>query len=170
MGKTAVARAGKGGTKQGGGRWILPIALFKLVKALLLILVGVGVLSLVHKDATATIARWIAAVRVDPDNRFIHSLLVKSSLWDDKMLEEAGAGTFIYAALFLVEGIGLLLRKRWAEYFTVVITGSFIPLEVYELVDRFTIVKMVAIVVNIAMVWYLIVQLRSGKRGSEHRA
>jgi uncharacterized membrane protein (DUF2068 family) len=52
----------------------------------------------------------------------------------------------------------------------VVITGSFIPLEVYELVDRFTIVKMVAIVVNIAMVWYLIVQLRSGKRGSEHRA
>ncbi len=51
-------------------------------------------------------------------------------------------GTFLYAGLFLIEGTGLLLRKHWAEYFTIITTGLFIPLEVYELARHFTVVKL----------------------------
>ncbi len=70
------------------------------------------------------------------------------------------AGTFFYAALLSTEGIGLLLRKHWAEYFTVITTAALIPLEVYELIRHFTAVKVVVLVINIAIVWYLVLRLR----------
>jgi uncharacterized membrane protein (DUF2068 family) len=60
----------------------------------------------------------------------------------------------------LIEGVGLLLRQRWAEYFTVLVTGSFVPLELYELTRRSTVTRMLLIGVNVAVVWYLVVHMR----------
>ena len=79
---------------------------------------------------------------------------------DARQLRAIGAGTLVYAALLLTEGIGLLLRRRWAEYFTVIVTGSFIPIEVYELTRRLTGTRLALLGVNVAVVWYLIVVLR----------
>jgi uncharacterized membrane protein (DUF2068 family) len=56
--------------------------------------------------------------------------------------------------------VGLLLRRRWAEYFTVIVTGSFIPLELYELTRRISVIRFVVLAVNVAIVWYLIAVLR----------
>ena len=70
-------------------------------------------------------------------------------------------GTFLYAGLFTTEGIGLLLRKRWAEYFTIVTTGGLIPLEIYELWRHFTAAKTVVALINLAIVWYLVSRVRS---------
>lgn len=78
-----------------------------------------------------------------------------------KQLKELSAGTFLYAGLFLTEGIGLLLRKHWAEYFVIISTGAFIPLEVYELVRHFTAVKLGVMAVNVFIVWYLVLRVRS---------
>ena len=75
-------------------------------------------------------------------------------------LEEISVGSFFYAALLLTEGTGLLLRKRWAEYFTVIITASLMPLEFYELIEKFTLTRVAVIILNAVIVWYLIVQLR----------
>jgi uncharacterized membrane protein (DUF2068 family) len=69
-------------------------------------------------------------------------------------------GTFFYAGLFLVEGIGLLLLKRWAEIFTVIVTASFIPLEIYHLTRQFSVMKIMVILVNTAIVVYLLWRLR----------
>jgi uncharacterized membrane protein (DUF2068 family) len=69
-------------------------------------------------------------------------------------------GTFIYAAIFLTEGTGLALSKRWAEYFTIITTASFLPLELYEIIHRATIAKGVALVINIVVVIYLVRELR----------
>ena len=65
----------------------------------------------------------------------------------------------------LTEGAGLLFRKRWAEYFTVVMTGVFIPLEVYELVKRYTTLRLGVLALNAAVLGYLISKLRE-KNGS----
>ena len=70
-------------------------------------------------------------------------------------MKEISAGTFFYVTLLLTEGIGLLLRKKWAEYFTIAMTNSFIPFEVYELIKRFTFAKVCVIAINVAAVWYL---------------
>jgi uncharacterized membrane protein (DUF2068 family) len=64
----------------------------------------------------------------------------------------------------LTEGIGLLLRRRWAEYFTVIVTGSFIPLELYELSRHISMTRLIVVAINVAVVWYLIVVLRRGGR------
>jgi uncharacterized membrane protein (DUF2068 family) len=78
-------------------------------------------------------------------------------------LRAASVGTFIYSALLLTEGIGLVLRKRWAEYFTIITTAGLIPLEIYEIVHHLTIAKIVVFAVNAAIVVYLIVRVRSQK-------
>jgi uncharacterized membrane protein (DUF2068 family) len=78
-----------------------------------------------------------------------------------KQLRELSVGTFIYAGLFMTEGLGLLLRKRWAEYFTIVTTGGLIPVEIYELARHFTMAKTIVAVVNILIVWYLVARVRS---------
>jgi uncharacterized membrane protein (DUF2068 family) len=150
-----VKRRRKGGARRKRNRWLLLIAVFKFFKGTLLLLVGIGALSLMNKEIAAHFARWTAAMRVDPDNHFIHGLIGKLSFVSDRQLEEVSAGTFFYAALMLTEGLGLWLQKRWAEYFTIFATGSFIPLEVYELYKHLSATKVAVLVVNIAVVAYL---------------
>ncbi|MGH7524549.1 MAG: DUF2127 domain-containing protein [Gemmatimonadales bacterium] len=71
-----------------------------------------------------------------------------------------GGGAFLYSALFLTEGIGLWRQRRWAEYLTVVATASFIPFEVFELIQRITVPRIAALVINIAVLVYLIWKLK----------
>jgi uncharacterized membrane protein (DUF2068 family) len=143
-----------------GDKWIRVIALFKLVKAVLLIIVGIGVLKLLHRDVAQVIENWINLLQVDPGNRYIQNILRQLWFVDDRKLKEISAGTFCYAALFLIEGTGLLLRKRWAEYFTIAVTASFLPFEVYEMVHEPSVVKAAVIITNIAIVVYLSVRVR----------
>ena len=103
---------------------------------------------------------WISVLRVDPDNRFIHSALVKIFNVTPKQLKELSAGTFIYAAIFLTEATGLLTHKHWAEYMTLISTALFIPLELWEIHLHFTLLKLAVTVVNLAIVWYLAVRLK----------
>jgi uncharacterized membrane protein (DUF2068 family) len=145
---------------QSHSRGLMLIAAFKLLKGIALIAVGVGALHLLHRDVATVVDHWINAFRVDPHNRFIHWLLAKVPMVDDKKLKELSVGTFIYAAVFLTEGTGLALHKRWAEYFTIITTGSFLPLEVYEVIHHATVAKGVALVINIAVVIYLVRELR----------
>jgi len=142
------------------------IAAFKLFKGLVLIAVGVGALKLLNKDLATEVYRWANAFRVDPANHYVQRLLERFSfLDDDKKLKELSVGTFFYAALFLTEGTGLLLRKHWAEYFTVIVTGSFIPLETYELIRRATFIKGTVLLLNVAVAVYLAVHLWRDRRG-----
>jgi len=67
-----------------------------------------------------------------------------------------GLVALAYAAVFATEGIGLWLQKYWAEWFTVVATGSLVPLEIYEAVHRFSGFKLFALIANIAIVAYLV--------------
>ena len=139
------------------------IGLFKLAKAILLIAAGIGALRLLHKDVAGTVLHWVNVLRVDPDNRFIHRILAKIFRVTPKQLKELSVGTFFYASLLLTEGIGLLLRKHWAEYFTVITTATLLPLEIYELIERLTAAKVAVLVINVAIVVYLIVRLRRHK-------
>jgi len=142
---------------------VLLIGLFKLLKGLMLVAVGIGALRLLHRDVARVVEHWVELLRVDPENRFIHRLLVRIFAVSPRQLKELSIGTFFYAALLLTEGVGLLMRKHWAEYFTVITTAALIPLELYELAEKFTIVKVAVTLVNVAIVWYLIRELRRGK-------
>lgn len=137
------------------------IGVFKLVKSLLLIVVGIGAIKFLHKDVANTVLHWIEVLRVDPDNRLVHGILVRIFRLTPHQLKELSLGTFLYAGLFATEGMGLLLRKRWAEYFTIVTTGGLIPLEIFEITRHFTVAKLVIGLVNVLIVWYLVARVRS---------
>ena len=132
------------------------IAAFKLFKGLLLFAAGFGALRLLHKDVALVVYRWLDAFRVDPGNRYIHRLMAHVANLDEKRLRELSIGTFFYSAVLLCEGTGLWLGKRWAEYFTILATASFIPLEIYELHRRLTVPRATLLILNVAIVVYLI--------------
>jgi uncharacterized membrane protein (DUF2068 family) len=143
------------------------IGTLKLFKALLLLVVGIGAIKFLHKDVVSTVMHWTQVLRVDPDNRFVHGLLVKIFRVTPKQLKELSVGTLLYAGLFATEGVGLLLQKRWAEYFTILTTSAFIPLEIYELALHFTVTKLILGFVNVLIVWYLVARVRSRRTVSE---
>ena len=140
------------------------IAAFKLAKGLALVAAGFGLLKLMRHDVAATAAHWVHALRVDPNNRFIYRIMEKLPEVNRRRLEEIGVGTFFYAAVFFTEGVGLALGKRWAEYFTIIVTGSFLPLEVYELSRRLTVIRSVVLAANLAVLAYLIARVREYRK------
>src|ERR1700738_4893643 len=132
------------------------IAFFKFVKALLLILTGVGALNLLHKDVPSVLDHWITVFGMDPDNQYIDKLLEKAASLTPHKLKLAGVASFIYAGLFLIEGTGLLLEKRWGERISIIIAGSFLPLEIYEIYRDVNAIKIALLIINIAVVAYLL--------------
>jgi uncharacterized membrane protein (DUF2068 family) len=144
-------------------RGLYLIAAFKLFKGLVLFAVGIGALRLLNNGVAAEVYRWANAFRVDPNNHYLQRLLLRFSILDDKRLKELSVGTFFYSALLLTEGLGLLLRKRWAEYFTIIATASFIPLEVYELTRRASLARGVVLLLNLGAVVYLAISLRRNR-------
>jgi uncharacterized membrane protein (DUF2068 family) len=142
------------------GQGLRIIAAFKLLKACSLVALGVGALKLLHKDVAGLVEHWINVFQVDPRNHFINLVLMKLSNFDDRRLKELSVGTFIYAGIFLVEGLGLALQKRWAEYFTIITTSSLLPIEIYELLKRVSLGRGLALAINLAVVAYLILELR----------
>jgi uncharacterized membrane protein (DUF2068 family) len=137
------------------------IAWFELVKGSLVAIGALGLLTMIHKDVGETVNEAVLRLRVDPDNHYIHALITRLSGTTPRQLEAVSAGSFLYAALRYVEGIGLIWRQRWAAYVTVIGTAAFIPLEVVELARRVSWPKLVVIAMNVAVVWYLIARLRS---------
>jgi len=143
------------------GRGLRVIAAFKLLKGFALLAVGIGALKLLHQDVATVVAHWINLIRGDSQNHLINRLLEKLTLLDEKRLKELSAGTFFYAALFFTEGFGLAMEKRWAEYLTIVSTSSLLPLEIYELAKHASIGRATALLINLAVVAYLVFELRS---------
>jgi uncharacterized membrane protein (DUF2068 family) len=143
-------------TQPRGGKTVLAIALFKFAKGAVLLAVAFGAMSLFHKDVASHVELWLNQLRIDPDNRYIGALLSKLQLVHTKELKELsilGAG---YAGLFLTEGTGLLFRRRWAEWLTIVSTSLFMPLEIFELTREFTVLRLLLLLVNAAVVLFLV--------------
>lgn len=132
------------------------VAVFKLLKAALLILAGIGILKLVHTNPVAQLDHWVARLGLDPGGRFINHLIERVINIPPHRIRELGVGTFIYAGLFLTEGIGLWMLKRWAEWFTVIATGSLVPIECYEIYQHPDLAKIAVLILNIAIVVYLV--------------
>lgn len=121
-------------------------------------------LYLTRHDAAQTLARWIMQLHLRPGRHWVDGLLATVLDANPHTLRAIEVGTFLYAAVFLVEGVGLLLRRRWAEYLTVIATASLLPLEVYELVERVRTARALIVVANLAIVLYLIARLRGERR------
>lgn len=139
---------------------LLLIAITKLLKAVFLLALAAAMLRLVHRDVQEVLHRWAREVRVDPGSHFLTEAISKVAGVGDRQLEVMAVGAVLYAALFATEGTGLLLRKVWAEYLTVVSTALLLPIEIYELTRHTTAIRIGILVANVAIVIYLIWRLK----------
>jgi uncharacterized membrane protein (DUF2068 family) len=138
-------------------QWLILIAAYKLVQALLFTAIGVGALRLLHQDIGDLLAQLADHMRFNPESRFVNFVLDRASLLDDPLLRRIGAAAFSYAALGMAEGIGLYLEKVWAEYLTLAITASFLPWEIFEVCRKLTYVRVGLLAVNSLVLFYLLV-------------
>ncbi|MGA2086539.1 MAG: DUF2127 domain-containing protein [Terracidiphilus sp.] len=137
-------------------QWLVLIAAYKFALALLFVAVGVGALRMLHKDIGDQVARLAHHMRFNPESRFVDFILDKASLLNDPLLRRIGAAAFCYAALGMLEGIGLYLEKIWGEYLTLAITASFLPLEIFEVFRRVTWIRGGLLVINTMVFFYLL--------------
>lgn len=133
----------------------------KIFYGLLLVIVGVGALNLIGKNISLELWHLIQGWNVDFHNHYIQMLFRKISAMDGHKLYFLGIVTFAYAAVFFVEGIGLILEKYWAKWLVVVVTGSFIPEELYHLARQFGWLDLVLALFNASCVAYLIWRIKT---------
>ena len=141
------------------------IALFKLLKGALLIALGVAALKLLHTDIAGLVENWVAVLGLDQNSRFVGRALSAAAALTPNRVRDLIVGSFLYGGLFVTEGIGLWLLKRWAMWFTVIITGSFLPLEIYELARHPSVGKVGILAVNLVFAVYLARRIRDERRG-----
>ena len=129
--------------------------------------IGVGALRLLHKDIYDVVWRMIADFKMNPESRIVNFLFEKAELLNDPLLRRIGVGAFCYAAVGVLEAIGLYLEKTWGEFLTLIITASFLPFEIHELMHKLTWVRAGLLVANILVLFYLIWML--GERAANRR-
>jgi uncharacterized membrane protein (DUF2068 family) len=145
-------------------RWIVAIGAWKLLETALLLILGIGALKLLHKDLVDVVTRFIIDIGRDPEGHFANLILEKVALIDPHRLKQISIAVFAGAGLHAIEGVGLVLRKVWAEYITLILTASFLPWEAIEIIRHSTWIKFVLLLLNLAVVIYLAFYVQSKMR------
>lgn len=165
------------------GRALRQLALLRLlaveraVRALVLVAAAYGIWRFASAQTSlrASFGQLVPAARplaerlgLDLDQSWLVREATKALATQRTTLVLVALGLLAYGLLEGVEALGLWWGKRWAEYLTVVATSVFLPLEIYELTRTVTPTKVVAFVLNVAVVVYLLVAKRLfGLRGGE---
>jgi len=128
------------------------IALEKVTKATILIVAGLRLLTLIGYDLHEWAMEFINRHGIDLANRYVQAGLDRLIGMGDTEILEFSVAAFIYAAVLLIEGVGLWMQYRWAEYMTVISTTLFIPFEIYEIYERFTLIRIGIFAINVFVV------------------
>lgn len=136
------------------------IAGLKLVKGFLLLLVGLGLLKLVHAEIATLFSLLIEALHLHADSRILHALVLKVDALQPHTVLVMGVISLGYAGLLLIEGVGLWLEVSWAAYLTVISTSLLLPFELYEVLQQVSAFRIGGLLLNLVIVVYLISQLK----------
>ena len=131
------------------------IAAFKFSKSVLLVIAGIGVLRVANKNLGDYADSLVFRFHLNPGNHFIGHFLARAANVTPRQLHDLGIVSFVYAGLFLLEGVGLWTLKRWGEWITVIITGSLLPFELYEVWRKPSLIRSGVLLLNAVVVWYL---------------
>jgi uncharacterized membrane protein (DUF2068 family) len=138
--------------------FIKVIIVERIVKAIVLIALAVG---LIFAGRSGLLTRWADYAQDQLNLNTGHSLIVQvlfrllAYIGNFTHTTALAIGAIAYAILEGTEGVGLAMRRRWAEYLTVIATGILIPYEAYEVIHRPTLFKVGALLLNVAVVGYL---------------
>jgi uncharacterized membrane protein (DUF2068 family) len=142
-------------------RWI---GTYKLLKGLLSLTAALMVLRLLHSDLPEVAIHFLERLGIDPASRFGTFVLKKVLALHARNLIWVATALFGYTVLSAFEGFGLLLRRAWAEWLTAATSGTMIPLEIWECGRHFTWIRLAIVLLNVAVVVYLIWRIRRDRK------
>lgn len=136
------------------------IGAFKLLTAVIGLAAVFGLFRLFEGNVASSLEHFVKHLHLDPENRLIHAAIDRISGLKPGQVHLIEVGTLFYATLHTVEGIGLLLGKRWGALLTILATGSLLPLECYDIHRRPAGLRIAVLALNIAIVIYLFLNRR----------
>ncbi len=168
----------RGEERRGGGmrrgrharpRTLAAIALLKLAKAALLFAVGFGFFKLLNPDLEQHVVSWAHSLAWSYNRGLVEKALTFITGLDDHQLKILGIGAFATGFVFVVEGTGLWFAQRWAEYLTLVVTTLLLPVEIYELLQKFSIPRLSGFLFNVLVAAYLFFVVSRSRRQEDGR-
>jgi len=149
------------------------IGLIKLGKAALVLATTYGLYRMLKPERVDQMYEWMYSLT----DSFERRLLERALNWLDSLgadrIHNIVLATSVYTAILLAEGTGLMLRKTWAEWLTVIASASLIPFELWRLlfgVHHNTWAVLAATVLNVVIVIYLVRVLMKARRARQHLA
>ena len=113
-----------------------------------------------HAEIATLFSRLIEALHLNADSRIIHALVLKVDALQPHSVLVVALVSLGYAGMLLLEGVGLWLERSWAAYLTVISTSLLLPFELYEVIDRMSILRVGVLLLNLVIVLYLVRQLK----------
>lgn len=136
------------------------IAAFEALKAMAVIAAGCGLLTLLHQDVQSVAEAWVAHFHLNPASRYPRIFLALAARLGDTQLWLLAAGAAAYASVRIAEAYGLWRDRAWASWLGALSGGIYVPIELFELVERITAMRVMTFVINVAIVAYLVQRLR----------
>ncbi len=137
-------------------RGVRAIALFEAFKGTLVLVVGLGLLSLMHRNIEALAIALMRSLQVDPTRHYPQVLLLAASHVDASRLSLLALLAFGYALLRFVEAWGLWHMRAWGEWLGIFSGAIYLPFELYEIFQGVTWVKVTVLLLNTLVVMYLV--------------
>lgn len=131
------------------------IILYKTTMGISELILTVVLLNFLDKDLESMITGYIQASNLDLDGFFVQAVMKNAGMVSGGMVRNALIILFLFGVFNLVESYGLHKRMKWGEWLTVIATGSLIPFEIIAVVQHFSAVKLLVLVINCLIVYYL---------------
>jgi uncharacterized membrane protein (DUF2068 family) len=132
------------------------VAVFEAIKGALVILAGLGVLALIHRDVQALAESVIDFLHLNPERHYPHIFIEAAGRLTDARLRFLALAAFGYSTVRFAEAYGLWHKRAWAEWFAIISGSLYLPFEVYELLRHPTMFKASVLLINAAVVGYMI--------------
>src|ERR1043165_6380863 len=132
------------------------IAFFEAVKGALVLVAGFGLLALVHRDLEDLAERLVRHSHLDPASRYPRIFIEAAASTSDSRLRTLAALAFVYSTVRFVEAYGLWKMRAWAEWFAILSGFIYLPVELYELIEKPTLVRAGILIFNALVVAYLL--------------
>jgi len=142
------------------------VAFFEALKGVLVLVAGFGLLALVHRDLEDLAERLVRHSHLNPASHYTRVFIEAAARTSDARLRTLAALAFAYSCVRFGEAYGLWKMRAWAEWFAIISGCIYLPVELYELVERPTLIKAGVLVVNAFIVAYLL-YVRFSRTGRE---
>jgi uncharacterized membrane protein (DUF2068 family) len=131
------------------------VAVFEFAKGLIVLVAGLGLLSLIHRDAQAVAEDIVMRLHMNPAHFYPRIFIQFASNLTDARLWFMSLGALAYAGVRFIETFGLWHERAWAEWFAVISAGLYLPVELWHLYDKPGPVSFSLPLINIGIIIYL---------------